>query len=141
MRARLAALTVALLTAVAGSLALTSPAYAVTGSAACRVQPGPSGYTSSCGTSTAAFTYVVSFQVTGAAPGTTFSWSVSGATASNSYGCGSTDPFCTTYIPAVQGDRVLSATVGLSLSGQTSYTYSDAFIPATCSLGGWPVLC
>jgi hypothetical protein len=141
MRARLAALTIALLTAVTGSLLVTSPAYAVAGSAACRVQPGPNGYSSSCGTSTAAFTYVVSFQVSGAAPGTTFSWGVSGASASSSYGCGGADSYCTKYIPAVQGDRTLTATVGLSLGGQTSYTYSDAFLPATCAVGSWPVLC
>ncbi|GHJ47043.1 hypothetical protein Cs7R123_43850 [Catellatospora sp. TT07R-123] len=141
MYARLAALTIALLTAVAATLAVTSPAYAVAGSAACHVQPGPSGYTSSCGTGTAAFTYVVTFQVSGAAPGTSFTWGVSGASASSSYGCGSADSYCTKYIPSVQGDRVLSATVGLSLAGQTTYTYSDAFIPATCELGGWPVLC
>ncbi|MEV0455774.1 hypothetical protein [Catellatospora methionotrophica] len=66
-----------------------------------------------------------------------------GATASNSYGCGGADSFCTKYVPSVQGDGVMTATVGLTLSGQTSYTYtySDAILPATCSLGGWPVLC
>ena len=137
MRARITVLMVAVLGAIAGVTAVAAPAHAVSGTLACRIQPNNSTFSDPCYTSVASYNYTVNFQVFNATAGSTFSWSLVGA-AGSTYGCGSTDSFCTKYVGAVQGDRTLSANVTVSYGGQSIHLYTEAYIPAVCP---GPYLC
>src|SRR5688500_9199018 len=109
MRHRITLLAAVVLGAIAGIVAV-SPAHATGPSVACRIQPYNTAFTAPCFTSYASYNYTVNFQVTGANPGATFTWTLTGA-AGSTYGCGSTDAFCTKYVVAVQNDRTLTGSV------------------------------
>jgi hypothetical protein len=125
--------------AVAAGLVLAGPALAAPafagpgGTENCNISPGNVFGTQICHTNVASFSYAISFSVSGAAAGSTYTWTLSGATVTGRSGCGTGDDFCAGNVSAFGADQFVVGAVVVSQGGTNENLSRRIDVPAVCS--------